>query len=189
MEEVEIEAVETLAEGWKPLRQYRLRQRRRDGRVQHLTREVYCMGLAAAVLPHDPGRGTVLLIRQFRLPALLHGEGPRLIEACAGMVDPGDDPATTIRKESRQELGCELDGVREVMAVYSSPGVVAEKVHLFTATYDPSRRTGPGGGLAEEGEETEVLELPLSEAWDMVQRGEIRDAKTVLLLQHLRLQG
>ena len=81
MGKVEIEAVETLSDGWKPLRQYRLRQQRQDGTQQRLVREVYCMGPAAAVLPHDPQRDTVLLIRQFRLPALLNGDGPRLIEA------------------------------------------------------------------------------------------------------------
>ncbi|MCB4823238.1 NUDIX domain-containing protein [Roseicella aerolata] len=189
MSEVEIEAVETLSEGWRPLRQYRLRQMRKDGRRQSLVREVYAMGPAAAVLPHDPHRGTVLLIRQFRLPALLSGDGPRLVEACAGLVENGKDAATTIREEAEQELGCGLDALREVMVVYSSPGVVAEKVHLFTAVYDPSRRHGPGGGLPEEGEEIEVLELPLAEAWAMVERREIMDAKTVLLLQHLKLQG
>src|SRR5689334_16940020 len=83
MDEVEIESVETLSDRWKPLRQYRLRQRRRDGRQQALVREVYCMGPAVAVLPHDPQRGTVLLIRQFRLPALLNGDAPKLVEACA----------------------------------------------------------------------------------------------------------
>jgi nudix-type nucleoside diphosphatase (YffH/AdpP family) len=189
MDEVEIEAVETLSDRWRPLREYRLRQRRRDGTRQELVREVYAMGPAAAVLPHDPQRGTVLLIRQFRLPALLNGDAPRLVEACAGLVEPGDDAATTIRKEAEQELGCSLAALREVMLVYSSPGVVAEKVHLFAATYDPSRRNGHGGGLAEEGEEIEVLELPLAEAWAMIGRREIIDAKTVLLLQHLRLEG
>ncbi|MDO9710970.1 NUDIX domain-containing protein [Paracraurococcus lichenis] len=187
MAEVEIETVETLAEGWRPLRRYRLRQRRRDGREQHLVREVYAMGPAAAVLPHDPQRGTVLLIRQFRLPALLGGDGPRLVEACAGLVDPGEDPEGTVRKEAEQEMGVRLSALRSVMALYSSPGVVAEKVHLFTATYTPASRLGPGGGLPEEGEEIEVLELPLEEAWRMVRRGEIVDAKTVLLLQHLKL--
>lgn len=188
MAEVEIEAMETLAEGWRPLRRYRLRQRRRDGTEQMLVRDLYAMGTAAAVLPHDPRRGTVLLIRQFRLPALLGGDGPRLVEACAGIVEPGETPEATIRKEARQEMGCELHDLRAVMAVYSSPGVVAEKVHLFTATYDPASR-GAGGGLPEEGEEIEVLELPLAEAWAMALRGAIVDAKTILLLQHLRLQG
>lgn len=185
---VEIESVETLSEGWRPLRRYRLRQTRQDGTEQRLAREVYEMGEAAAVVPYDPRRGTVLLIRQFRLPALLHGEEPRLIEACAGMVEKGEDAATTICKEAEQELGTRLDRVREWLAVYSSPGVVAEKLHLFTAAYDPSRRTGPGGGLAAEGEEIEVLELALDEAWEMVGRGEIMDAKTVLLLQRLLME-
>ncbi|MBK1657338.1 NUDIX domain-containing protein [Paracraurococcus ruber] len=188
MAAVEIEAVETLSEGWRPLRRYRLRQRRRDGSSQSLQREVYALGHATAVVPHDPRRDTVLLVRQFRLPALLEGDGPRLLEACAGMVDPGETPEQTIRKEARQELGLELAAVQEVMAAYSSPGVVQEVVHLFAADYDPADRTGTGGGLAEEGEEIEVVELPLAEAWALVGRREIMDAKTILLLQHLLLR-
>lgn len=189
MDEVEIESVEVLGQGWRALRQYRLRQRRRDGTTQRLVREVYEMGPAVSVLPQDPDRGTVLLIRQFRLPALVNGDGPRLVESCAGVLEPGEEPAEAIRKEARQELGTELRDLREIMVAYASPGVVGEKVHLFSATYDPSLRTGKGGGLAEEGEEIEVLELPLAEAWAMVERGEITDMKTAILLQHLLLQG
>lgn len=186
-DEVEIRAVETLSENHFPLRKYTLALRRRDGARQELQREVYGIGHGAVVLPFDPRRSTVLLTRQFRLPAQVNGDPPRLVEACAGNVEAGDDPAETARKEAEQEMGCGLRDLREVFVLYTSPGVTAEKLHFFTAEYDPGGRSGGGGGLREEGEDIEVLELPLAEAWAMVGRGAIVDAKTVLLLQHLLL--
>ena len=197
-DDVEIRAVETLSEKHYPFRMYSFAYRRRDGARQELQREVYGIGRAAVVLPFDPRRSTVLLTRQFRLPARVNGDEPRLVEACAGNIEEGDDAAETARKEAEQEMGCGLRRLREVFALYMSPGVTAEKLHFFAAEYDPGGRsgealvisaptrayTGDGGGLREEGEDIEVLELPLAEAWAMVGRGEIVDAKTVLLLQH-----
>jgi nudix-type nucleoside diphosphatase (YffH/AdpP family) len=185
--DVEIRVVETLSENHYPLRKYSFAYRRGDGARQDLQREVYGIGQAAVVLPFDPRRSTVLLTRQFRLPAQVNGDEPLLIEACAGNVEEGDSPAETARKEAEQEMGCGLRGLREVFTLYMSPGVTAEKLHFFTAEYDPGGRSGGGGGLREEGEDIEVLELPLAQAWAMVGRGEIVDAKTVLLLQHLLL--
>ncbi|MBD0272194.1 MAG: NUDIX domain-containing protein [Acetobacteraceae bacterium] len=186
-DEVEIRSVETLSDNHFPFRMYGFAQRRRDGGRQELRREVYVIGPSAVVLPFDPRRSTVLLTRQFRLPAHLNGDAPRLVEACAGNVEGGDGPAETARKEAEQEMGCALRRPREVFALYMSPGVTTERLHFFTAEYDPEARSGKGGGLREEGEDIEVLELPLAEAWAMVGRGEIADAKTVLLLQHLML--
>jgi nudix-type nucleoside diphosphatase (YffH/AdpP family) len=185
---VEIRGEETLSDAWYPLRRYTFDYRRRDGTRQRLRREVYFNGPGAAVLPLDPRRGTVLLTRQFRLPARVNGDPPRLIEACAGAVEPGEDPAATVRKEAEQETGHRLRDLRKVMEVYASPGASAEKLHLFLAAYDPADRTGRGGGLREEGEEIELLEPGLDEAWRMVLDGRIADAKTVLLLQHLLLE-
>jgi nudix-type nucleoside diphosphatase (YffH/AdpP family) len=178
---------ETLSENWFRLEKVTFEQRRADGSRQTLQREVYHNGPGAAVLPIDPDRGTVLLVRQLRIPALVNGDGPMLIEACAGMVEKGDDPARTIRQEAEQEMGCRLHAVRKVLELYSSPGASAEKLHLFLARYAPADRTGRGGGLAGEGEQIEVLELPLSQAWAMIGSGEIIDAKTVILLQQARL--
>ena len=186
-EDVEIRSVETLAGKHFPLRSYSFTFRRRDGARQDLKREVYGIGHAAVVLPFDPERSTVLLTRQFRLPAQVNGDPPRMVEACAGNVEEGDGPAETARKEAQQEMGCALRELREVFTLYPSPGVTTEKLHFFTAEYDPGGRSGGGGGLREEGEDIEILELPLAEAWAMVGRGEIVDAKTVLLLQHLLL--
>jgi nudix-type nucleoside diphosphatase (YffH/AdpP family) len=186
---VEIRHTETLSENWYPLRKYTLAYRRRDGQTQKIEREVYFNGPGAAVLPLDPRRGTVLLTRQFRLASQVNGDAPRLIEACAGYVEAGEDPLKTARKEAEQETGYRLRNVRKVFALYMSPGASAEKLHLFVAEYDPEERSGEGGGLRQEGEDIEIIELPLSRAWAMVQSGEIVDAKTVLLLQHLTLAG
>lgn len=186
-DEVVIGGEETLSDAWYPLRRYTYEYRRRDGTRQTLRREVYFNGPGAAVLLLDPRRGTVLLTRQFRLPARVNGDPPRLVEACAGMVEEGDTPAETARKETEQETGLRLRDLREVAVLYMSPGASAEKLHLFVAAYDPEDRAGPGGGLREEGEEIERLEVPLDEAWRMVLDGRIVDAKTVILLQHAML--
>jgi nudix-type nucleoside diphosphatase (YffH/AdpP family) len=185
--EARITRIETLAENWHPLRLLHIEQRRRDGTQQSLAREVYDNGQGAVVLPFDAGRGTVLLIRQLRPPALLVGEEPMLVEACAGVVEDGRTPEETVRAEAEQEMGIRLHAVRFLFTLFTSPGATAERLHHFLGAYDEGSRTGAGGGLREEGEEIELLELPLDEAWAMVVSGGIRDSKTVLLLQHLRL--
>jgi nudix-type nucleoside diphosphatase (YffH/AdpP family) len=186
-DETQIRTVETLSENWYPLRKYTVDYRRRDGSRQTLTREVYFNGPGSAVLLLDAAGETVMLARQFRLPALVNGDTPRLIEVCAGNIEDGDDPAETARKEAQQETGYHLHDLRKVMTLYMSPGASAEKLHLYIARYDHSDRLSQGGGLREEGEEIELLEIPIDRAWQMVQAGEIADAKTVLLLQHVLL--
>ena len=186
---IEVERVETLSDDWYRLDKVTFAYTRQDGSRQTLTREVYHNGPGAAVLLLDSARATVVLTRQFRVPAHVNGDAPMLIEACAGRVEPGDDPAETARKEAEQETGYQVRDLRKVFELYMSPGATAEKLHLYLATYDAGERGGKGGGLREEGEEIEVLELPLARAWAMVEAGEIVDAKTVLLLQHVRLGG
>ena len=132
-DDVEIRAVETLSDKHFPFRMYSFAYRRRDGARQELRREVYVIGHSAVVLPFDPRRSTVLLTRQFRLPAQVNGDAPRLVEACAGNVEEGDSPAETARKEAEQEMGCALRELREVFTLYMSPGVTAEKLHFFAA--------------------------------------------------------
>lgn len=186
---IQVRSRETLSENWYKLEKVTFDQVGSDGSRQMLAREVYHNGPGAAVLPIDRARGTVLLVRQLRIPAYLNGDGPMLVEACAGMVEPGDSPAETVRKEAEQEMGYRLRGVREVFELYMSPGASAEKLHLFVAEYGPGDRVGTGGGVPGEGERIELLELPLAHAWEMVVAGGINDAKTVLLLQHARLNG
>ncbi len=184
---VAIEAEETLSENWHRLSKLRFAFRRRDGSTQTLEREVYRNGRGAAVLPFDPRRGMVLLTCQFRIAAHVNGDPAWLIEACAGVVEQDRSPEDTARREAEQETGCRLHALREVFVLYASPGACAEKLHLFLAEYGPEDRQGRGGGLREEGEEIDLIEIPLEEAWAMVRRGDIVDAKTVLLLQHLLL--
>ena len=173
---------ETLSDGHYRLDRLHLAQRCRDGTNQEITREVLRQPAACAVLPRDPGRGTVLLVRQLRAPVLLAGGAGLLIEAAAGIIEDGDAPEDTVRKEAEQELGYRLHALRELFNLFPSPGASSERIHLFLAEYAASARTGCGGGLPTEGEDIEVLELPLAEAVAMARRGEIIDMKTVLLL-------
>jgi nudix-type nucleoside diphosphatase (YffH/AdpP family) len=187
-ERVTIVSEELLSDGWTPLRQVTFDQRRSDGRVERLTREVYDRGDAATVLPYDPERRTVLLIRQFRLPPFLKGRREDLIEACAGVLD-GDDSETCVRREAEEELGFRLARLEQVFCAYMSPGSVSEQVFGFLAPYSPADRVGDGGGHAAEGEDIEVLELSYEEAFARLEAGDIADGKTVILLQALRLRG
>ncbi|MCR0983388.1 NUDIX domain-containing protein [Roseomonas populi] len=184
----ELRSTEILSQARYPLETYEIAQRRRDGSEQTVTREVYRVGEGAAVLLHDPLRGSVVLVRQFRAAPFVNGDRAVLAEVCAGVVERGDTPEETVRKEAEQETGFRLRDPRHVFTLYPSPGATSEKLHLFTALYDPTDRAGPGGGEPGEGEDIEVLELSLDDAWAMVGAGEITDAKTVLLLQHLRLE-
>jgi nudix-type nucleoside diphosphatase (YffH/AdpP family) len=184
---VRIHGRQVLSDAWYKLEKVSFEQIGQDGRPETQEREVYHNGPGAAVLPIDRARGTVLLVRQLRVAAMVNGDEPLLVEACAGMVDEGDDPAETVRKEAEQEMGYRLRSIHKLFTLYMSPGASAEKLHLFTATYEPGDKVAAGGGEASEGEKIDVLELPLARAWEMVTTGAIVDAKTVLMLQHARL--
>ena len=177
---VSIEKVESLSRGWAKLNRYTLRYVRRDGMIDTLVREVHDHGNGASVLPFDAKRGTVLLVRQFRLPAYLHDGDGFIIEACAGLLD-GDDPATCAQREAEEEMGFRLSNLRCVSRPFMSPGALTERISLFLADYDHGSRTGDGGGHAHEGEDIEVLEIPFAEMRQMVKDGRIPDAKTVML--------
>jgi len=171
-------------------RHYRLNEvefdyRRGNGEWQTQKREVFDRGHAAALLPYNPAN-RVVLTRQFRLPPYLAGHDDLLIEAAAGMLD-NETPEKRIRAEAEEEIGYRLRDVRKVFEAFMSPGAVTEKLHFFVAEYDPSMRVGDGGGIAEEGEDIEVLELPIDEALAMISDGRIADAKTIMLLQYAAL--
>jgi nudix-type nucleoside diphosphatase (YffH/AdpP family) len=186
--EIRDHSSETLSDHWAVLKKHSFELRRRDGIWDRQVREVYHRGHAAVILPFDPARGTVLLVRQFRLPVFLQGNKEPLIEACAGLLDD-NDPETCIRLETEQELGYRLGAVRKIYDVYMSPGSVTERLSFFTADYSPQDRISDGGGDPSEGEDIEVLEMPLSEALALVESGGIIDAKTVMLVQYLALRG
>ncbi len=185
-ERVRIRNQEVLAEGWATLRKVTLDYRRSNGSWEKQVREVFDPGDGAVVLPFDPDRGTLLLVRQFRLPAFLNGDPEPLIEACAGKLD-GDDPESCIRKEAEEELGYRLRALKPLFCAYSTPGAVTERLWYFTAAYSPADRVSAGGGAAGEGEELEVIEISLDEAFSAVLDGRIADAKTILLIQHVKL--
>ena len=161
--------------------------RRAGGEWQTQVREVYDRGNAATLLPYNLAARTVVLVRQFRLPAHLNGLDDLLIEAAAGMLDDAS-PEERIRAEVEEEAGYRLHDVKKVFEAFMSPGAVTEKLHFFVAEYEPSMRIGSGGGLADEGEDIEVLEMTLDAALALVGSGGIVDAKTIMLLQHLALE-
>lgn len=183
---VRVEDVTLLSDDWFVLKKTVLSYQRGDGSWQRMARETYDRGNGATILLYDPERRTVILIRQFRYPAFVNGHDGLLIEAAAGLLDDAA-PEARIRAEAEEELGYRLGEVRKVFEAFMSPGSVTEKLHFFVAPYDAAMRVGDGGGLAEEGEDIEVLELPFDEALAMVADGRIADAKTILLLYHAQL--
>ncbi|MFD6445377.1 NUDIX domain-containing protein [Promicromonospora sp. NPDC060204] len=186
---VVIRDVELTSQGWHVLRRTTYDYRRRDGRWETQQRETYDRGNGAVVLPYDVARGRVLLTRQFRYPAYVNGHPDgMLVEAAAGLLD-ADDPDTAIRREAAEELGVILGELTHVLDAYMSPGSVTERLHYYAAAYTPADRTGAGGGLEEDGEDIEVLEVPFTEALAMARDGRIVDGKTILLLQWAALDG
>lgn len=175
---------ETLYEGWG--RYLRVTVERPDG--SRIAREVEHHGDAASALAYDPVRRTALLVRQLRVPMLVSGGGVSTLEAAAGRIDAGEDPATCIRREAIEELGLRLGEVEPVVALETMPGISTERIHLFLAPYGDADRIGPGGGLATEEEDIEVVEMPLATLAAMADRGALPDAKTMVLLQTLRLR-
>lgn len=176
-----------LSDDWARLTKTTFEYRRNDGRWETQVRQTYDRGDGAVILPFDPARSTVLLVRQFRYPAFASGHPEPLVEACAGLLDE-HDPETAIRKEAEEELGYRLRDVRRLYAPYMSPGSLTERLTFFTADYTPADRISEGGGAAEEGEDIEVLEMTLDEALEQVRDGRIIDAKTIMLIQHLKLE-
>ena len=187
-EPIRIRTVEVLSDDWAMLKKTTLDYRRRDGTWETQVRQTYDRGDGAAVLPYDPERGMVLLVRQFRYPTYVNGYRQPMVEVCAGKLD-ADDPETCIRKEAEEELGYHLPDVTQVYFIYMSPGSVTEELAFFLSPYSAADKVGEGGGAEDEGEDIEVLEMPLDEALAMTRDGRIIDAKTILLLQHLKLYG
>ncbi len=187
--DVVVTDVELLASGWHVLRRTTLQRRRGDGTWVTEQRETYDRGNGATLLPYDADRRTVLLSRQFRYPVYVNGHPDgMLLEAAAGLLDD-DSPEDAVRREVEEELGITVGEIEHVFDVFMSPGSVTERLHFYAAPYRPADRTGEGGGLAEEGEDIEVVELPFDEALDMIDDGRIADAKTIMLLQWAALRG
>lgn len=179
-----IAAAELVYSGWAKLTRYTLDIERHDGSMMRAVREVHDHGHGAAVLPFDAARGTVLLVRQFRLPPHLAGANGMMIEACAGLLDD-DKPEVCAAREAEEELGYRVHNLKSAGRIWGSPGAINESIWLFLADYAAADRIGKGGGKDGEDEDIEILEMLLEEAMQLVAAGEIADAKTLILLQHL----
>ena len=179
---VRVKNVSVLSDRHYRLNEVELEYRRSNGEWQTQKREVFDRGHAATLLPYNLASRTIVVTRQFRLPAYLAGHDDLLIEAAAGMLDD-ETPEKRIRAEAEEEIGYRLQDMRKVFEAFMSPGAVTEKLHFFVAEYDAAMRIGDGGGLADEGEDIEVLELAIDQALAMISDGRIADAKTIMLLQ------
>ena len=178
---------EILSNNWYTLNKYSFKYQKPDGTWETQQREAYDRGNGAAILLYNSNKGTVVLTRQFRMPTYVNGnEDGMMIEVCAGLLD-GDNPEDCIRKETEEETGYNIRNVKKVMQTYMSPGSVTEILYLFVGEYDESMKVSDGGGAEDETENIDVLELDFEKAIDMVVSGQIKDAKTILLLQYAQL--
>ena len=185
-ERVRIHGVQTLSHDWYLLQKTTFDYLRRDGQWQTQTRETYDRGDGATILLYNKVKRTVILIRQFRFPTYREGHDGFLIESAAGLLEEAS-AEQRIRAEVEEETGYRVGQVQKIFQAFMSPGSVTERLHFFVAEYDPASRVGDGGGLAHEGEDIDVLELPLAQALRMVADGRICDGKTIMLLQHAQL--
>jgi nudix-type nucleoside diphosphatase (YffH/AdpP family) len=185
-ERIRITAEEVLSDNWYVLKKISFELRRRDDSWQPQSREVYDRGNGATILLYNRARRTVVLTRQFRIPAFLNGHSGFLIESAAGLLDNAS-PEQRIRAEVEEETGYRVGAVEKVHEAFMSPGSVTERVHFFVGEYEAGDCIGAGGGIADEGEDIEVLELGYDQALAMVASGDIMDGKTIMLLQYLKI--
>jgi GDP-mannose pyrophosphatase NudK len=187
MEQIKIIKEELLSDNWYTLKKYTYEILKQDGIRQIQTREVYDRGNGAVILLYNQEFKTVILTRQFRLPSFVNGNKKGvLIEACAGLLDQ-DNPEEAIKRETEEETGYRIKDVRKIFDSYMSPGSVSEILYFFIAEYTPSMKVHEGGGIEHEQEDIEVLEISFDKAYGMIAAGEIRDAKTIMLLQYMKI--
>jgi nudix-type nucleoside diphosphatase (YffH/AdpP family) len=184
---VNILQTDILSDNWYTLRKITYEYLKKDGTWQTQNREAYDRGNGATILLYNKTMKTVILTRQFRLPTFLNGnESGMLIETCAGLLDK-DNAEDCIRRETEEETGYKISDVKKVFEAYMSPGSVTEMLYFFIAEYSKSMKVTDGGGIAQEQEEIEVLEMHIDKAMELMFSGEIKDGKTIMLLQHLKL--
>ena len=183
---IKILTTEILSDNWYVLKKI-VYELYKNGEWKKQTREAYDRGNGAAILLYNKENKTVILTKQFRLPTFINGnESGMMIEACAGLLDK-DNPEDCIKRETEEETGYQVKEVRKIFEAYMSPGSVTEILYFFVAEYAPSMKVHAGGGVEEEQENIEVLEIELSEALLMIEAGEIKDAKTIMLLQYAKI--
>lgn len=185
---VNITGTTILSKNWYTLKKIDYDYLKKDGTWQPQSREAYDRGNGAVILLYNKELKTVILTRQFRMPTFINGNADgMLIEACAGLLDK-DNPEECIKRETEEETGYKITDVNKVFEAYMSPGSVTEMLYFFIAEYAKEMKVNSGGGVEAEQEETEVLELPVQQAMQMIETGEIKDAKTIMLLQYLKLR-
>ena len=186
---IRILSTEILSDNWYTLKKVSYEYKRKNGEWQQQSREAYDRGNGATILLYNKENNSVILTRQFRLPTFINGnESGMMIEACAGLLDK-DNPENCIKRETEEETGYRVKEVKKAYEIYMSPGSVTEILYFFTGEYSKDMKTDDGGGVEHEQEEIEVLELRFPQAMSMVENGEIKDAKTIILLQYAQLKN
>jgi nudix-type nucleoside diphosphatase (YffH/AdpP family) len=186
---ITIKQTDLLSNNWYLLNKVTYDYQKEDEPIETHIREVYDRGNGAGILLYNSTQKTVILTRQFRLPSYLNGNASgMMIEVCAGLLDK-DHPEQCIIRETEEETGYRLSTVHKVMETYMSPGAVTEILYLFVGEYDATMKVNDGGGIASEQENIEVLEYSFEEAFAMIQTGEIKDAKTIMLLQYAKINN
>jgi GDP-mannose pyrophosphatase NudK len=176
-------------DGWNTFDLVTVEAADRDGTRSRHVREVTDHGAASAVLAIDRARGVALLVRQWRAGLLaVDAPDPYLLEACAGILDPGETPEETARREAEEEIGVKIRELRDFGTMLPSVGTLTERMYLYVAEVTAADRTEDGGGLAHEGESIEVVEVPLTELFDMARSGKLEDAKTLIIVQRLMIE-
>ncbi len=189
MKNINILDTQILSDNWYTLKKVSFEMTGIDGVRSVLDREAYDRGNGATILLYNKESKTVVLTRQFRMPTFINGNKTGyLIECCAGLLDQ-DNAEDCIRRETEEETGFRIGQVEKVFEAYMSPGSVTELLYFFVAAYSHDMKMHDGGGLQEENEDIEVLELPFEKALEMITSGEIKDGKTIMLLQYARLKG
>ena len=186
---IKILKTEILSKNWYTLKKITYEYLQSDGTWQTQQREAYDRGNGAAILLYNKETKNIILTRQFRMPTYINeNDTGMLIEACAGLLD-NDNPEDCIRRETEEETGYKISDVKKIFEAYMSPGSVTEILYFFVAEYSKAMKVTEGGGVAHEQENIEVLELNFEKAFNMIATGEIKDAKTILLLQYIKLQN
>jgi nudix-type nucleoside diphosphatase (YffH/AdpP family) len=189
IDNIHILETKVLSNNWYTLRKVTYEYTKKDGSKLTQSREAYDRGNGSTILLYNIEQKTVILTRQFRLPTYVNGnETGMLIEACAGLLDK-DNAEDCIRRETEEETGYKIKEVRKIFEAYMSPGSVTEILYFFIAEYDKEMKISAGGGIAQEEENIEVLEFEISRAMQMIEKGEIKDAKTIMLLQYIKLNN
>ena len=186
---VKIISTEILSDNFFPLKKVKFELEKQDGTTEEISREVYQSSNGATALLFNREKSTIILTRQFRIPAYLNkNKTGMLLETCAGIVEENEEPKDAIIREIEEETGYRIQEVKKVFEMYMTPGTVAEMLYFFVAEYTPEQKINDGGGLEDENEDIEVIELPFKEAYNKIRTGEIKDAKTALLLQYAKIE-